>query len=73
MLALSVSFSCVYAIVTDITPVVLNLFHPMHPFSHYSQIKPPLTNLVSKEHYYISTLRRETKLFTIDKLNYITF
>jgi len=49
--------------------VVLNLFDPVHPFNCYSQIKfPPYKNLVSKEHFCISTLKRETKLFTIDKL-----
>jgi len=57
----------------ELLAVVLNLFYPMRPVNRYSQIKPPLKNLVCKEHFYISTLRRETKLFTIDKLNYITF
>ena len=53
--------------------VVLNLFHPVHPFNRYSQLKSPLRNLVCKEHFYISTIRRETKLFPVDKLNYTTF
>ena len=48
--------------------VVLNLSYRIHRFNCYSQIKSPLRNLVCKEHFYISTLRRETKLFTTDKL-----
>jgi len=39
----------------------------------HSWTPPPLRNLVCKEHFYISTLRKEAKLFAIDKLNYITF
>ena len=49
-------------------PVVLILFYPMNPFNPYSQIKSPLRNLVCKKHFYIGALRKETKLFTIDKL-----
>ena len=50
--------------------MVLNLFYLMHPFNRYSQMKSPLRNLVCKEHFNISTLRRETELFTVDKLKY---
>jgi len=57
----------------EVRAVVLKFFYPMHPFNCFSQIKSPIGNLVYKEHFYISTLRRETKLFTIDKLNYSTF
>jgi len=38
----------------------------MHPFNRYSQIKSTLRNLVCKEHFYISTSRRETQFFPID-------
>jgi len=51
----------------------LYLFYLMDPFNRYSQVKSPLRSLVCKTHFYISTLRKETKLFIIDKLNYITF
>jgi len=45
-------------------PVVLNLFYPMHSFN--------LLEILFVKNTYISTLWRETKLFTIAKLNYST-
>ena len=52
--------------------VVLNpFFIPCTPLTVIYRYIPPLRNLVCKEHFYVST-SRGNKLFTSDKLNYIT-